>query len=210
MLVLSLGFNFVSLFLAHYFHMDFTPSLIGTLLATNVQESQEFLKGMVLPRIGIILGYLAICVGFLNLVRFKLHLNMPRQLKTLTGLVAIFWAHTLWVFFMQGGGGHGRLINLNIVKRVIPVVKEIYAVCVSLKEFGQIQAMYQGLKQLYPKDYLSVEKNSVDNVVLIVGESASKNFMGLYGYDVPNTPFLSVLKERERERDRKIYSFLMM
>ncbi|GMB95092.1 sulfatase-like hydrolase/transferase [Helicobacter heilmannii] len=201
MFILSLGFNLVDIFLAHYFYMDFSPSSVATLLATNIKESRSFLEGMVLPRLDFILGYLLTCVGFLSLMRLKLCLNRVQSFKGFGIIFMIFWIHTLWVFFVHGGGGHGRLINSNIAKHVMPVVKEVYAVCVALKEFSQIKAIYTGLNQPYPKNYLRVDSNSVPNVVLIVGESASRDFMGVYGYSVPNTPFLSgLLRERERER----------
>ncbi|GMT38833.1 hypothetical protein NHP20013_09220 [Helicobacter bizzozeronii] len=185
MLVISLALTFIDFFTSYYFHMGFTPSLVGTLLATNTRESQEFLMGVVLPHIGFILVYLATCVVFLFCVRFKLSLSPKQSLKTLAMLFALFWAHTLGAFY--GQGGRGFLINPNILTRIMPLVKEVYALVASLHEYSQIKTIYASLKQAYPKDYLKADSNGVDNVVLIVGESASKNFMGVYGYPVPNT-----------------------
>ncbi|WP_104740986.1 phosphoethanolamine transferase [Helicobacter bizzozeronii] len=194
MLVISLVLTFIDFFASYYFHMGFTPSLVGTLLATNTSESQEFLRGMVLPHMGFILGYWATCAVFLFCVRFKLSLSPKQSLKTLATLFVLFWAHTLGAFY--GQGGRGFLINPNILTRIMPLAKEVYALVASLHEYSQIKTIYASLKQSYPKDYLKADSNSVDNVVLIVGESASKNFMGVYGYPVPNTPFLSDLQER--------------
>ncbi|GAA6883203.1 hypothetical protein VN0347_15070 [Helicobacter pylori] len=48
-------------------------------------------------------------------------------------------------------------------------------------------------------DYLS-STGDVSNVILVIGESTSRNFMQLYGYNAPNNPLLSQLaNERERE-----------
>lgn len=48
-----------------------------------------------------------------------------------------------------------------------------------------------------PSDYLS-STGDVSNVILVIGENASRNFMQLYGYNAPNNPLLSQLaNERE-------------
>ncbi|WP_240451636.1 phosphoethanolamine transferase [Helicobacter felis] len=191
MLILSLGLNFIDFFASCYFHMGFTPSLVGTLLATNIRESREFLQSMVFPHMGFVLGYLAACAGFLYLVRFELILSIKQSLQTFLVLFVAFWAHNIGAFYLQKR--HSFLINPNIPTRVIPVVKEIYAIVFHLKEYAQSKEIYSSLKKPYPKDYVHVDADSVSNVVLIVGESASRNFMGVYGYGVPNTPFLSAL-----------------
>ncbi|WP_104751450.1 phosphoethanolamine transferase [Helicobacter salomonis] len=201
MLVLSLSLTFIDFFVSYYFHMGFTPSLVGTLLATNVRESQEFLTSMVLPRLGFILGYLTTCVGFLYLVRFKLCLNMPQRLKTLVILFGLFWVHILSTYYLQGL--HGVFIDPNITTRVIPVVKEVSAIIENFKD-NQTKAIYQSFKQPYPKDYVHVDADSVPNVILVVGESASRNFMNLYGYRVPNTPLLS---EIAKHRSQNLFVF---
>uniref|UniRef100_UPI000EAD0E42 sulfatase-like hydrolase/transferase n=1 Tax=Helicobacter mehlei TaxID=2316080 RepID=UPI000EAD0E42 len=196
MLVVSLVLTFIDFFASYYFHMGFTPSLVGTLLATNTRESQAFLMDMVFPHMGFILVYLATCVIFLFYMRFKLSLSPKQSFKTLAMLFVLFWAHTLGAFY--GQGGRGFLINPNIPTQIMPIVKEVYALVASLHEYSQIKTIYASLKQPYPKDYLKVDSDSVPNVVLIVGESASRNFMGIYGYPVPNTPFLSDLQERRQ------------
>ncbi|WP_233705754.1 sulfatase-like hydrolase/transferase [Helicobacter felis] len=201
-LILSLGLNFIDFFASYYFHMGFTPSLVGTLLATNVRESREFLQSMVFPHMGFVLGYLAACAGFLYLVRFELILSIKQSLQTFLVLFVAFWAHNLTVYYLQGW--HGTLVNPNITTRVMPVVKEVYAVFANLAEYIKIKDMYANLKRSYPKDYVHVDADSVSNVVLIVGESASRNFMGVYGYGVPNTPFLTGL---QKERLQNLFVF---
>ncbi|WP_121020753.1 phosphoethanolamine transferase [Helicobacter vulpis] len=193
LLLVSLSLNLIDFFASYYFHMGFTPSLVGTLLATNTRESQEFLSSMIWPRMGFILGYVATCVGFLYLVRFRWYLRLRQRLKTLAVLFVLFWAHNFGNYYLQGL--HGVFIDPNTT-RVIPVVKEISAIMENLKE-DQTRAIYQSFKQPYPKGYVHVDMD-VPNVILIIGEGASKNFMGVYGYPVPNTPFLSSLAEREQ------------
>ncbi|WP_163532018.1 phosphoethanolamine transferase [Helicobacter suis] len=193
LLILSLIFAFVDFFASWYFHMGFTPSLVSTLLNTNLRESHEFLMSYILPNLGVLATYILFCVAFLFLVRFKIHVQTKLNLKILLALFVAFWVHNLGAYIPREHH-HGALINPNIPTRIMPIIKEFYAIGVSLKEYKQTK--YKNLKQSYPKDYLSVDLNSVSNVVLIVGESASKNFMGVYGYPVANTPFLSDLSTK--------------
>ncbi|WP_104629069.1 sulfatase-like hydrolase/transferase [Helicobacter bizzozeronii] len=205
LLVLSVLFALVHFFLARYFDMLLTPSTIDTILATNLKESHDFFKSMVLPHSGVLLGVLAVCGLFLYLVRPII------SLKPKTHLV-------LSIIFVLGIGAHIakiRSVNMKLaygasqaIERVIPLIREGYAIYTSLKEYGNNQAILQAIREPLPKDYLKVDDDSVPNVVLIVGESASRNFMGVYGYPVPNTPFLSGLAEREREREREIAKFI--
>nr|WP_240328673.1 phosphoethanolamine transferase [Helicobacter suis] len=194
LLILSLIFAFVDFFASWYFHMGFTPSLVSTLLNTNVRESHEFLIGFILPNLGVLATYILFCVVFLSLVRFKIHVQTKLSLKILSSLFVAFWIHNLGAYYFREVH-HGALINPNIPTRIMPMIKEFYAIGVSLKEYKQTKYK-ANFKQSYPKDYLRVDLNSVSNVVLIVGESASRNFMGVYGYPVANTPFLSDLSTK--------------
>ncbi|WP_120955826.1 sulfatase-like hydrolase/transferase [Helicobacter mehlei] len=196
---ISVFFAFLHFFLARYFDMLLTPSTIDTILATNLKESHDFLTSMVLPHGGVLLGALVACGLFLYFAR----LHVPLSTKAHIALIALF---------MLGIGVHAtRIISAEMtltqgtnqaIERVIPLMREGHAIYTSLKEYGNNQAILQAIREPLPKDYLKVDSDSVPNVVLIVGESASRNFMHLYGYPVPNTPFLSGLAERERERER--------
>ncbi|WP_257615046.1 sulfatase-like hydrolase/transferase [Helicobacter suis] len=182
--------------------MDFTPSLVGTMLTTNARESYEFLTSMVFPHAGLILGYVVFCVAFLYAVRFKLTLSYKANAYTLGVLIAMFSLHFARIVHFRGGI-HGALTHIPPV----PLIKEISAIYACLHDYASYASAvikYKGFKP-YTKDYLSTDKDSVPNVVLIIGESASKNFMGVYGYSVPDTPFLSSLQEREREIAKFIY-----
>ncbi|WP_121021828.1 sulfatase-like hydrolase/transferase [Helicobacter vulpis] len=203
---LSLFFAFVHFYLAHYFEMRFTPSIMDTIFATSLEETQEFFSNMVLPHLPLILGYVFVCCLLVFLLPFRWAIN-PRQNKwILACLGLVFCLHTARAFYLFGP--KTVLKDPNIPQQVMPIVREFVMFASSLYHRTQISAMISSFKQPLPKGYLTVESNSVPNVVLIVGESASKNFMGVYGYPVPNTPFLSSLVERER--DRKIYLSLRM
>ena len=58
---------------------------------------------------------------------------------------------------------------------------------------------YQALKEnIGIKDpVLTADSSKIDNIVLVIGESLSRDHMGVYGYNLPTTPHLSKLNEEE-------------
>ncbi|WP_265341710.1 phosphoethanolamine transferase [Helicobacter heilmannii] len=195
MLCLSLLCAFVHFFVGHYFNLPFNQTLIDTLLATNLQESLAFVKGVIKPHIGLILGLLVFCGVFLALP-LNVTLN-SRQYKICLSLCAlVFTVHSIRALYL-----YPKDLFISSRLALTPILREAQTLVASLREHRHIQALIQGFNKPLAKDYLSVDKDSVPNVVLVVGESASRNFMGVYGYSVPNTPFLSgLLREREREK----------
>ncbi|BEG57918.1 hypothetical protein NHP21005_16060 [Helicobacter sp. NHP21005] len=103
--------------------------------------------------------------------------------------------HTGVGYYLQGM--HGVVINPNITTHSIPVVREILATLTTIKDYTTSATMYKNFNQPLAKDYLSVDKDSVSNVVLVVGESASRDFMGIYGYSVQNTPLAHALQKSQ-------------
>ncbi|WP_162983285.1 hypothetical protein [Helicobacter mehlei] len=67
--LISLVLTGIDFFSAYYLHTGFTPALVGTLLATNLRETQEFMHAMLLPHWGFVCAYVLACGGFLGFVR---------------------------------------------------------------------------------------------------------------------------------------------
>ncbi|WP_104752684.1 sulfatase-like hydrolase/transferase [Helicobacter baculiformis] len=199
MLCLSLLFSFADFFVSYYFNMDFTQALVDTILATNFRESYEFLIGMVLSHGFLLLGLIIFCVLFLLKVHLEIKLSKKAHSFLIATLVLGISLHMARAIYLHGNLQGAFVAMRDTTTYVMPMLKQGRAIYVSLKEHAHTQLIINHFKRPYPKDYVHVEADSVPNVVLIVGESASKNFMGVYGYPVPNTPFLSSLVERERE-----------
>ncbi len=199
LLVLSLASAFLRFFMGYYFNMDINQALMETLQDTNVHESLAFLKAHVLPHSALFLALLVFCVLFLYVVRFKWELSRRAHLIFLVFMSLGVGAHmgrTAYLFAQRGALGWSP----PEVWETLPLIKEARALYFSLRYSTKV--VRQSLDRPFAKDYLRVDKESVPYVVLIVGESVSRNFMGVYGYALPNTPFLSSLKNRERERER--------
>ncbi|WP_233703047.1 phosphoethanolamine transferase [Helicobacter felis] len=195
LLVLSLASAFVRFFMGYYFNMDINQALMETLQDTNVHESLAFLKAHVLPHSALFLALLAFCALFLYFVRFKWELSRRVHLILLAFMSLGVGAHmgrTAYLFHKRGEVGWAPANLWD----TLPLIKEARALYFSLRYSTQV--VRQSLDRPFAKDYLRVDKESVPYVVLIVGESVSRNFMGVYGYALPNTPFLSSLKEKSQ------------
>ncbi|WP_247598489.1 sulfatase-like hydrolase/transferase, partial [Helicobacter heilmannii] len=201
LLILSLSFAFLDFFTSHCFSMGFNQALIETILATNRSEIHAFLVGVLLPHIGVLVGFLLFCGLFLFLMRFKISLKCRQAGLVFALFLGGITAHSIRTGYNLQQGPSGYVVNLIIASHLTPILKETTAILDTIHNRAQAKRIYTNFNQPYPKDYLGVDKDSVPNVVLIIGESASRDFMGIYGYSVPNTPFLSgLLREREREK----------
>ncbi|WP_104694922.1 phosphoethanolamine transferase [Helicobacter salomonis] len=207
MLILSLSFAFIDFFTSYYFSMGFNQALVDTILATNPEESYAFFVSTVMPHLGIVVAYLLFCCLFLYGVRAHVQLSYRKSSLILALLIGGIVLHSMRTGWNLQQGVRGYVVNLEIAMRTTPIVKEIGTLVHAFQDRHQAQHIYQSFKEPYPKGYASIKPSSVANVILIVGESASRNFMGAYGYSVPNTPFLSSLLERERERKQNLFVF---
>ncbi|GAA8341424.1 sulfatase-like hydrolase/transferase [Helicobacter pylori] len=187
-------FSVAEIFTLFMFKMPFSKGLIDTLLATNGPETMAFVKSYnnYLFYYALILIALLIAI---KIIRFRA--LVPGVIASVLGLSIL----TI---------GSVRLLNTStsndaILKRSLrslSLARGFYSAYLSLTDRQQAIKFYSFFNNLYlPSDYLS-STGDVSNVILVIGESASRNFMQLYGYNAPNNPLLSELaNERERERE---------
>ncbi|WP_033621198.1 sulfatase-like hydrolase/transferase [Helicobacter pylori] len=188
----GIALSVAEIFTLFMFKMPFSKGLIDTLLATNGSEIMAFIKSYK----NYLLYYALILIALLvaiKMIRFR-------------ALVPSVIASVLGVSILTIGSVHNikPLANNDAILkkslRSLSLARGFYAAYLSLFDRQRAIKFYSALKNLYlPSGYLS-GMGDVENVVLVIGESASRNFMQLYGYSVPNNPLLSELaNERERE-----------
>lgn len=112
------------------------------------------------------------------------------------------FTHSYKVFRIIGAGVF-VLILLSVSFYTNPL-KEIEPfsvpceVCSVMDDKNQIERILQEREKFVHqiKVIKASQKNQLyDKIIIIVGESANKNHMALYGYDIPTTPFLSSLQK---------------
>ncbi|WP_104687301.1 sulfatase-like hydrolase/transferase [Helicobacter acinonychis] len=189
----NIALSVAEIFMLFMFKMPFSKGLIDTLLATNGSETMAFIKSYK----NYLLYYAFILIALLiaiKMIRFRA--LVPGVIASVLGVSIL----------MIGSVRNLKPLTNNdaILKKSLfslSLTKGLYSTYLSLFDRQRAIKFYSALKNLYlPSGYLS-STGDVPNVVLVIGESASRNFMQLYGYSVPNNPLLSQLaNERERER----------
>ncbi|WP_163565651.1 hypothetical protein [Helicobacter suis] len=200
--ILSLGCASLDFFTSYYYQMGLNQALIETLLATSLSEAYEFFLSAY-AHLFSLLAVLLVVGLFLYFVRYNLSLSLKQALLVFVPFLIGFSAHCIRTGLNTHRNISAFANTVHIIARDTPLIKEMLALLDTLHNHKQAQEIYQNFYKPLPQDYMQVDQNSVSFVVLIIGESASKNFMGVYGYGLPNTPFLSGFNEREREREYK-------
>ncbi|WP_120898535.1 phosphoethanolamine transferase [Helicobacter pylori] len=185
-------FSVAEIFTLFMFKMPFSKGLTDTLLATNSSETMAFIKSYK----NYLFYYALILIALLitiKIIRFRA--LVPGVIAGVLGLSILTIGSVRNIKHLTK--------NDAILKRSLfslSLTRGFYSAYLSLFDRQQAIKFYSFLNNLYlPSDYLS-STGDVKNVILVIGESASRNFMQLYGYSVPNNPLLSELaNERERE-----------
>ncbi len=185
-------FSVAEIFTLFMFKMPFSKGLIDTLLATNSSETIAFIKSYK----NYLFYYAFILIALLIMIKIiRFRALVPGVIAGVLGLsiLTIGSVHNIKHLTKNDAILKRSLFSLSLSRG-------FYSAYLSLFDRQQAIKFYSFLNNLYlPSDYLS-SMGDVSNVVLVIGESASRNFMQLYGYSVPNNPLLSELaNERERE-----------
>ncbi|GHS24372.1 hypothetical protein JP0118_13720 [Helicobacter pylori] len=189
------------IFTLFMFKMPFSKGLIDTLLATNSSETMAFVKSYN----NYLFYYAFILIALLIVIK------TIRFRALVPGVIASVLGFSLLTI---GSVRHVKYLTSNdaILKRSLrslSLARGLYSAYLSLSDRQQAIKFYSFFNNLYlPSDYLS-STGDVSNVILVIGESASRNFMQLYGYNAPNNPLLSQLAN-ERERVTTCSCFLTL
>ncbi|WP_367686071.1 phosphoethanolamine transferase [Helicobacter pylori] len=188
-------FSVAEIFTLFMFKMPFSKGLIDTLLATNSSETMAFIKSYK----NYLFYYALILIALLvtiKMIRFRA--LVPGVIAGVLGLSILTIGSVRNIKHLTK---NDAILKRSL--RSLSLARGFYSAYLSLTDRQQAIKFYRFLNNLYsPSDYLS-STGDVPNVVLVIGESASRNFMQLYGYSVPNNLLLSQLaNERERERER--------
>lgn len=187
-------FSVAEIFTLFMFKMPFSKGLIDTLLATNSSETMAFIKSYKNYLFYYALILIALLIA-IKIIRFRA--LVPGVIASVLGLSILTIGSVRNIKHLTK---NDAILKRSL--RSLSLARGFYSAYLSLFDRQQAIKFYSFLNNLYlPSGYLS-SMGDVENVVLVIGESASRNFMQLYGYNAPNNPLLSELaNERERERE---------
>lgn len=186
----------IDIFLVVNFNSAFTPYIFDSLLATTMSESGEFLSFYILSmkNIAILLGYALVNITiyiyiYIRNISFKLnkrfvYISCSVCLSALLFVVIReqieykqFATHTLRKFTH----------STNITRYIHAISFSLHSNLESVKEMRDLK---QKLSTNHiDENYIVQNNSSIKNVVIVIGESAQRNFMHSYGYYLHNTPF---------------------
>lgn len=177
-------------------YMNFSSSLsipmCYALLETTAQESYEFLDLYLnLKSVLALFFFLILSYGFYKIRFFKI----GRKSLIACGVLILFggvnWAVECHKLFFTNGHPYYTHQNLAYFEPIRIAMNLAYTYQTKEKtqeEFrSQLKALNQTLK-------VQLQKNPIQNVVLLLGESAQRGHMQLYGYSQPTSPYMIALK----------------
>lgn len=158
--------------------------MIASVLETNHNEAAEFFDlSLIAKGVAIIAGFIATIWG---LLRIRPTVKQRRIFAVLSLLLVVFMAYKmirrnevgeLWV-------NH----EFSRVASIVPFVHHHY------KEYLHFADDRKQKNQAADSWQITTVQPRYKNYVLILGESASRNYLSAYGYPLQNSPFLSTAK----------------
>lgn len=198
LLLLLYGFIYFTDFLIfNVYGMTFNNSTIGAALSTNPDEAEAFFD--------IILGteYMAFPIVVLILITGITWVVYYFGKKYISSIIQHIIRYGLLVLLLVMFSG-GLFATMGTVRRYVQgIIQYETATPIERLYFGyseyskEMKALSHAKKSLLAKDkdvVALLERSKMpDNVVLIMGESTSRNFMHCYGYPIHNTPRIDSL-----------------
>lgn len=156
-------------------------SIVAVILESNLNEVKEFVNQALISITNIKFIYLSIFLYFLIFLYKKLkNINLNKTYFKVVQIISLFVALL----------SSYRVLN-GVPLKYLPFTRLYYGVKEATKELNK----YRDLSNSLNKEATILTNNSnIENVILVLGESTSRNHMQLYNYYLENNP---KLKERE-------------
>lgn len=165
------------------YQMFLTNRTFSVLLQTNSEETKEFLQEIFSVKFIFSIFGLMITMGIIPYILYYLFFYMIMNEKFL------FIVRTIIVFsflyFMQGNFPK-KFSRYYSYLSIIRIGREWL---IAMKRERENEMALGKINQV--KTELIEKKEIVNTVVLVIGESASRNYMRVYGYSLDTTPFFA-------------------
>lgn len=207
--IVSVLLLLVNLFLVLNFGGTLNEHLLGVALQSDPNETKEFFGEYLNVKFCVsaivILGILGVVYRYAD-----------RAIRTLMGggkhsnksdldkkRIRIFWAifvalvialilvHCIRIRPYNERESDVIYVALDSTKRAVN------SILGAMREYEQINANFsEYIKNIAYKE--APKDRKIANIVLIIGESAQRNLMQIYGYELPNTPILSAIQAQNK------------
>ncbi|MBD5165283.1 phosphoethanolamine transferase domain-containing protein [Helicobacter sp.] len=187
----------VEIFLVKYYSALITPDIIEVLVQTNPKEAKEFLITFInLKILGLVCGFI-----LLSFVYFKLFTTNPKRfcIKAKWNKIFVYSLLIISIFLIANksylalvrhrpSSFENTLMRYSLTRIPYSLIQFYH----SFRDMQETIANYQAIRESY-QGKISKSKDSPKHIVLVIGESAQRNFLNAYGYPLLNTPYLNAL-----------------
>lgn len=186
------------LFFAFYYQGLPDQAIIEVLLATNKDEVWEYAKANLTS------GWLYAAVVFIFLVLYiasqqLIKLKRNSKFTSFFAFWLVFAAIFTVVNIVKDVCKKKDKTIVSLTSKCCPLVRTCSHIYNGINNLQNFELM---LKSGNAKPRLLSNNSSIPYVVYIVGESTSRHHMGIYGYRLDNTPYMS-----KREKDGEVFKF---
>ena len=168
---------FIEVFLIFIFKSLISPTIVQILLETNKDEILEFLVTYINLKLLLLLIIVLLSCYFFKKLKFKINI-FNKKYNILE-----------------------YIIFLSIVIKLFSINSELHVFNI-IRLYKSVKISYNNIKE-YNKIFNNLDKNNISiildnskikNIVLVIGESTTRNHMSLYDYPLETNPLLKKLE----------------
>ena len=169
-----------------FYGFGISRKLATIIFETNRREIAEFIPELTAKFTSILLSLHTISIILIFLILWFTLPHIPR--KIFTGVVSLLSILGLgYLCFMIVTADFGRANHLIFVRTYRCVRAHIH-------DSAQIKKLL-ALKSELPDKESAISLNRANRIVVVIGESASRDHLSLYGYPLPTTPRLDSIND---------------
>lgn len=198
----SVVISFITVTLAVYYPISLyygslNSGMVAAFLETSVSESLEFIQKISLSHLMVPLFYILCAVVLLRLKKYHQRSPIDKKKRMMQrGLCLVFaftlvFAPTQFYFTHASEDEETRWTLANSPINSISFYVNIYD---SVRDYVMEKAALEQAASATPPWQIQSVSPTYRNYVLIIGESARRDYLSTYGFSLPTTPFLDQTK----------------
>ena len=177
--------------------------IIAAFFETNPVESFEFLGKLKLSNLGLPVLFIFSFYVLYKLKKYAINqveISAKEQkhkkiLNSFLALVTIF--SVIWVptqFYIQNVSNNKVDAHWTLANSPVNLISFYANIIESITDYYHDKSDLENVQNITPPWHIISAKPQYKNYVLIIGESARRDYMSTYGFNLPTTPFLDKTK----------------
>jgi dca len=177
--------------------------IIAAFFETNPAESFEFLGKLKLSNLGLPILFIFSFYVLYKLKKYAINqveisAKEQKHKKILNGFLAIVTIFSvIWVptqFYIQNVSNDKVDAHWTLANSPVNLISFYANIIESISDYYHDKSDLENVQNITPPWHIISAKPQYKNYVLIIGESARRDYMSTYGFHLPTTPFLDKTK----------------